>query len=59
VVGKIKSVDLEVPNKYDTYTIDLLHDDGSQQDQVWKSGRLGNRTGSSVPVKNRKGGLHQ
>ena len=42
MVGKIKSVDLEVPNKYGTYTVDVMLDDVSEQafDQVWKSGRL-------------------
>jgi len=53
-VGKIKTADLGVPNKFGAYTIDLLIDDQSQEafEQLWKSGRFGNGTGFSVPVNN-------
>jgi hypothetical protein len=47
-------LDLEVPNKFGAYTIDLLLDDQSQEafEQLWKSSRFGNGTGFSVPVSN-------
>jgi len=53
-IGKIKTADLDVPNKFGAYTIDLLLDDQSQEafEQLWKSGRFGNEAGSSMPVNN-------
>jgi hypothetical protein len=53
-IGRIKTADLEVPNKFGAYTIDLLLDDQSQEafEQGLKSGRFGNGTGFSVPVNN-------
>jgi hypothetical protein len=44
---------LEVPNKYGTYTIDLLIDDEPQQafDQIWKSGRVNAREDFFKPAK--------
>lgn len=50
-IWKIKTADLEVPNKFGAYTIDLLLDDQSQEafEQLWKSGRFRIEAGFSVP----------
>ena len=52
--GKIRTADLEVPNKFNAYTIDLQLDDRSRDafEQLWKSGKSGNEAGLSVPINN-------
>jgi hypothetical protein len=54
VVGRIKTADLEKPNRYGTYNIDLQIDEKGRQvfDSIWKTGKWGDTPGFSTPISN-------
>jgi hypothetical protein len=54
VIGKIKSADLEMPNQYGTYTIQLHIDEEVRQcfDAIWKTGKWVNSPGCTLPISN-------
>ena len=54
VIGKIKSADLDKPNQYGTYTIELHIDEEDRQcfNTIWKTGKWGNVPGFTIPISN-------
>ena len=52
VVGKIKDANLEKPNQYGTYTIELHIDNEVRQgfNTIWKTGKWGNTPGFNNPI---------
>jgi hypothetical protein len=50
--GKIRTADLEAPNKFNTYTVDLQLDERNRDafEQLWQPGKFGNKAGLSVPI---------
>jgi hypothetical protein len=52
IIGEIKTADLERPNSYGSYTIDIRIDEDTQHafDQLWKSGKWGEEPEFKNPV---------